>query len=34
MIQKFDIDGNPNLGVSILAKDNVAIVSPGLKIHT
>ena len=31
MIQKFDIDGNPNLGVSILAKDNVAIVSPGLQ---
>ncbi|RAP50262.1 MAG: translation initiation factor IF-6 [Methanosphaera sp. rholeuAM74] len=31
MIQRFDIDGNPNLGVSILAKDNVAIVSPGLQ---
>lgn len=31
MIQKFDIDGNPNLGVSILAKDNVAIVSSGLQ---
>jgi translation initiation factor 6 len=31
MIQRFDIDGNPNLGVSILAKDNVAIVSQGLQ---
>ncbi|MCI5867865.1 MAG: translation initiation factor IF-6 [Methanosphaera sp.] len=31
MIQRFDIDGNPNLGVSILAKDNIAIVSPGLQ---
>jgi len=31
MIQRFDIDGNPNLGVSILAKDNFAIVSPGLQ---
>lgn len=31
MIQRFDIDGNPNLGVSILAKDNVAIISPRLQ---
>ncbi len=31
MIQRFDIDGNPNLGVSVLAKDNVAIVSSGLQ---
>lgn len=31
MIQRFNIDGNPNLGVSILAKDNVAIISPRLQ---
>jgi translation initiation factor 6 len=31
MMQRFDIDGNPNLGVSIFAKDNIAIVSPGLQ---
>ena len=31
MQKRFDIDGNTNLGVCILAKDNVAIVSQGLQ---
>ncbi|MDO5851242.1 MAG: translation initiation factor IF-6 [Methanobacteriaceae archaeon] len=31
MIQRFDIDGNPNLGVSIVANEKLAIVSPGLQ---